>query len=1077
MQARRPTDRFFELLSDTLVRHPFWVIGLFGLMTAVLGSSLATLQFDTSPEAMLHRNDPIRLEYDHFRDVFGRDQMIVVGVPAPEVFDDGFIDRLQVFQSAIEQGVPHVRTVTSLVDARFTRGEDDTLIVGELLKDWKAAGGDMPGLQRMAVGHPLYRDNLIARSGSLVAVVIETDAIVWEGTESADDVLAGFDDDLAHVSATTDEPARRYLSAADNAAVIDAISRIIEEHRAPGFEPLLSGSPVVVDAFDRATMKDMAMCTAASMGMIAIVLVWFFRRPSGVLLPNLVVSGASVMTFGLMAALGAPFTLSTAGVAPVLIAVGICSSIHLLTPLYRSLEEHGDRKRAVTSALVGAGPAIVMTSLTTAAGLFSFALADLYATAQVGRFASAGVLFCLLLTVVLLPAVVALCPLRPDVANPASSDRFDRSLVSAARFATGHHRSILAVGFLVFAAGTAGLTLIRFSHDPITYFGHDTPVRSALETIDRELRGGMTLEVVVDSGEENGLSDPALLRRLDDIGAELASRTEGWLPVTRIFSLNDIVKETHQALYDDAPHEYRIPDTREVLSQELFLFENSGSQDLSRLVDPGHRHARLSIVTPHADGVVYRDFVREVEKVFQTGLQGTANFVTTGGMALEVRAVTAALESMSQSYLVAFVVISFLMVVFLGDIKLGLVSMIPNMLPIVSVIGLMGWIGAPIDMTSITIGSIGLGLVVDDTIHFMHNFQKFHGQTGDVTRATERAFLGAGRAMVVTTVVLLGCFWVDLMASLANVVRFGVFVGLIALVALFADFLVAPALMRWLVGREDRSPVLSRGAKRVAASVALVIGASMFFATPAEAVEARSIMQRVESRDDGERMAMELEMVLMDQSGHVRERRARSLSQDREGGRDSIMFFLAPSDVRETGFLTFDHSDPSRPDDQYLYLPALGRSKRIASSEKSRSFMGSDFSYADLTRRSTDRYRYTLAGEREVAGHDTWQIEAVPLDDDEADETGYDKSIVFVRKDIDVVVRAVHFVRGSDDLKYLDVKQLELVDDIWTATEIHMSTRRAGRTLHKTILRHHNVQYDTEIPSQTFSTRRLERGL
>ena len=104
-----------------------------------------------------------------------------------------------------------------------------------------------------------------------------------------------------------------------------------------------------------------------------------------------------------------------------------------------------------------------------------------------------------------------------------------------------------------------------------------------------------------------------------------------------VFSLNDIVKETHQALHDDASGEYRIPDTREVLSQELFLFENSGSDDLARLVDPGHRRARLSIVTPHADGIVYRDFVREVETAFEDGLQGRANFVTTGGMALEVK--------------------------------------------------------------------------------------------------------------------------------------------------------------------------------------------------------------------------------------------------------------------------------------------------------------------------------------------------------------------------------------------------------------------------------------------------------
>jgi hypothetical protein len=593
-------------------------------------------------------------------------------------------------------------------------------------------------------------------------------------------------------------------------------------------------------------------------------------------------------------------------------------------------------------------------------------------------------------------------------------------------------------------------------------------VRTELVAIDRELEGGTTLEVVVDSRRDDGLHDPALLERIDAVAERIRRSTGDLLPVSGILSINDVVKETNQALHGNDPAHYRIPSEREKLVQELFLFENSGADDLERLVDSRYRRARMSIKTPYADGVVYRDFVHRVEELLRSGLGDAADVTVTGGMALEARAIPKALESLTESYVSAFLVIGLLMVAFLGSLRLGLLSMIPNLLPIVAVMGLMGFLGLPLDMTTITVGSIGLGLAVDDTIHFMYNYAKYHQLTGEVRPAVERAFLGAGRAMMVTSLVLLAAFGVDVLASLSNVVRFGLLVSLIVIFALVADFLVTPALMRAIAAR-PRERLLAR-----AAAVAVLA----FAAAPASSwgLDARAIMERVESRDDGERVSMELGMTLVDRAGRTRERHARSLSQDREGGTDSILFFLEPPDVRGTGFLTHDHADPARTDDQWLFLPALGRTKRIGTSEKARSFMGSDFSYADLTRRSVERYDYRLMGEREVEGRPTWQIEAVPRDPDEAEETGYRRSIYFVRQDIDVVVRAVHWMRDSDDVKLLDVRRLEEIDGIWTPLEVEMKTMRGRDVEHTTILRNRDVRYDVDVPPDTFTPRRLERG-
>jgi hypothetical protein len=241
-------------------------------------------------------------------------------------------------------------------------------------------------------------------------------------------------------------------------------------------------------------------------------------------------------------------------------------------------------------------------------------------------------------------------------------------------------------------------------------------------------------------------------------------------------------------------------------------------------------------------------------------------------------------------------------------------------------------------------------------------------------------------------------------------------------------------------------------------------------------LSAEEIMRRVDARDDGDRSIRELEMILIDKNDRRRLRRIRSYSRDVGEDTQTIMFFLEPADVKDTGFLSYDY-DAEKDDDQWLYLPALRKTKRIASSDKSGSFMGSDFSYADLTTREVENYDWTLMKEAEVRGDPVWQIQGIPRTQDEIDETGYVKSIVFVRKDNYVVIRAVNWLEKAGRLKYMDVKKLELIDDIWVPTEIHMTTKKGRETLHKTILKIHDVRFGQDLDADFFSVRQLEKGL
>lgn len=243
------------------------------------------------------------------------------------------------------------------------------------------------------------------------------------------------------------------------------------------------------------------------------------------------------------------------------------------------------------------------------------------------------------------------------------------------------------------------------------------------------------------------------------------------------------------------------------------------------------------------------------------------------------------------------------------------------------------------------------------------------------------------------------------------------------------------------------------------------------------AMSAREIMQAVDDRDDGDNRVADMKMVLIDKNGDTRTRTIRSFDKDKGEDKQRIMFFLSPADVEDTAFLTYDYDEYEKDDDQWLYLPALRKTKRIASSDKSGSFMGSDFNYADMTRKNLDAYDFKILKEDEVRGAKVWLIEALPKTREEIEETGYEKSIVFVRQDNFVVVRAVHWVNEGNKLKYQDVSGLEKIDGVWTITAMSMTTKKGKTTLHKTELYFDNVKYDQDLSEHMFSVRRLEKGL
>ena len=243
------------------------------------------------------------------------------------------------------------------------------------------------------------------------------------------------------------------------------------------------------------------------------------------------------------------------------------------------------------------------------------------------------------------------------------------------------------------------------------------------------------------------------------------------------------------------------------------------------------------------------------------------------------------------------------------------------------------------------------------------------------------------------------------------------------------------------------------------------------------ALSGREIMEKVNARDVGDRYTGEREMILIDKKGKKRIRKLKTFGGKKGKDTLSLMFFLSPADVKNTGFLTYDYKESGKDDDQWLFLPALRKTKRIATGDKSGSFMGSDLNYSDMTTPDLDLFDYTLMKETEVRGHKVWQIKAVPKNKDEAEKSGYSKSVIFIRQDNYVMIRAVRWVHKKRRNKYLDVKKMEKIDGIWVSTEMHVTTKTGKKTLHKTILKQNNIRFNQkEVNADLFTVRRLEKG-
>ncbi len=790
MNWRTKTESGLENMGRIISIHPKKIILFILILSFFFISNLPKITIDTSTEGFLHHSDPALIRYETFKAQYGQDEKIMLVIRSKDIFDMDYLTRLKALHAELEKSVPHLNDITSLINARNTRGMKDRLIVEDLFENWPSNKEELERIKQTAINSEMYANLLLNKELTLSTIILEPNA--YETTESAD-VLEGFSDE------ETSKEALEFLTDQSKSEMIKAADEISKKYSQEGFEVFMAGSLAVNDYNKKSVQKDMQKFVKLVLLMMAVFLFVVFRRISGVVLPILVVILSLLNTIGIMALSGTPITIPTQIIPSFLLAVGIGATVHLLSVFYKHFNHNLQKEKAIAYALGHSGLAIIMTSLTTAAGLLSFSTAKISPIADLGVFAAVGIMIALINTLVLLPAILAVLPLKPaKEKHLKKSLRMDDFLRGVALFSFNHAKSIVIAGILVFAVFFFFAMRVEFKHDPLSWQPDDSLVKISTQMVDKELKGSVSMEVIIDTKQKNGLYDSALLHKIDTIRKKAEAIENKDYFVGKGWSVAEVLKEIHRALHANQQEYYRITKNDALIPQEFLLFENSGSDDLEDLIDGSFSQARLTFKLPWMEAGEYEELSQELTGLIKDELGDSVEITITGMVPLFQRTLVAAMDSMAVSYVTAFFLITLMMILLLGSVKTGVVSMIPNVLPVVVSLGFMGMVSMPLDMFTMLVGAIVIGLSVDDTVHFFHNYARYHHKGFGVKKSVEETMMGTGRAMIATTIVLALGFYVYTFASLNNLINFGILTGSAIIVALLSDILLAPALLKLL---------------------------------------------------------------------------------------------------------------------------------------------------------------------------------------------------------------------------------------------------------------------------------------
>ena len=864
----------FVKMPDRVLRSKRLVLIVLTLVSIGMFYAMATRTvFDLSSESFMQDESPAQIALDEFRRQFGSDRSVfIIYKPTDgDVFSTQSLTAMQQLTSDLEnwqsldrakfQGVDldqliHIRRVKSLANIRLQESVGDALLSGRLLpKALPETTEDLNSFKARAMAQPDYVSSFYSKDGGYGGILVQTDfgTVPIEGYESAVDIAGvELDDSFSDFDVSFDEEAviqeveYRDVDPRDYLDFSDALGAVYGQYDEQlTYYPV--GEPTILSQMQ--DVLEQLRILGFLMVIIFAVLLWVLFRSASALVWSMVTITLSVAwCWGVTVLLGVTLSSMIALTILLIFSVGIADCVHVMSAYFSFRREGIEHYAALTKSYEKVGLAILLTTVTTAAGILVLATSNLEPIRIFALMCAFGVVLAFFFTIVLLPILLDLWHPTAVTEKGSVADRLgDRwhalgnvpKLVIALATATaifivlggmlglfintvialtywiinahqqilarvptiveGAPRLILAFFAIILALCIYGSTKIVIDTNISGLFKDDHPLAVAVNVVDNNMAGSQDMEVMIDTKTVDGMLDVDLLTAVDALQTSLEARYPN--TIGRTYSLANIVKDTNQVMNDDNPEFYRIPKSNQTVSQLLYLFNSANPEDRRNLVSDDYSRSHIAVTSRSMGSFGYQQMFAEVELDIEARFAHLKTaypdleIVLTGTMATFMVVSDEIARSQFNGFALALVLISLIMIITLGSLRGGIMGMIPNAIPAFLAFGLMGLLGIPLDTDTLLIAPVILGIAVDDTIHFMTHYRVELTKSKSISIALESAIREVGQAVMFTTMVIGLGFAVLSFSDYLGMAKVGFFGSLSIFFALFCDLFLIPAMI------------------------------------------------------------------------------------------------------------------------------------------------------------------------------------------------------------------------------------------------------------------------------------------
>lgn len=754
-------------------RWPIVIISLLVVMGLAAGAK--NLAFTDDYRAFFHPNNPQLAAFEELQATYDKsDNILFIATPTSgDVFTQETLGAVHWLTEQAWQ-TPYSTRVDSITNFQHTEAIDDDLAVYDLVADpADVTPAKAREIAQIALNEPLLLKRLINAEGNVTGVNI-----------------------------TLQLPGKTLHEVPEAAAFARDLGTRFNE-KFPDVELHISGIVMMNASFAEAAQNDMATLIPLMFLVVIVTLGLLLRSFTGTFATVAVIMLSIMAAMGAFGWLGFKLTPPTASAPTIILTMAVADAVHLLVTFFWGMR-HGQAKfDAMAESIRANFMPIFLTSITTALGFLSMNFSEVPPLAHLGNIVAAGVIVAFILSVTFLPALVCLLPVRVTVQTqyqkrPAALQALGQWVI--------HRRKPLLWGMLAISVMFIALVPRNEINDEfIKYFDESVPFRIDTDYASEKLISPYTIEYSLKSGEQGGIAEPQYLQRLADFVAHLNSYPE----VSHVYSLTDTMKRLNKNMHGDDAAYYRLPESRELAAQYLLLYEMSlpYGLDLNNQIDVDKSATRITMTTQNLSTNQVLALEASIQNWIDQNMTGYIVEAASPNL-MFAHIGKRNVESLIGGTSLALVAISMILIFALRSFKIGVISLIPNLIPAGIGFGIWALIDGKIGMSVSIVAGMTLGIVVDDTVHFLTKYLRARREKGfSAEQATLYAFTHVGQALVVTTVVLVAGFSILTLSTFKLNADMGLVTAITIAVALIIDFLLLPPLLMALDKKHYDAPV------------------------------------------------------------------------------------------------------------------------------------------------------------------------------------------------------------------------------------------------------------------------------